>query len=66
MNQSITATRRRVTRLMQRIDRLERELAAERSLRRAIAALDFSPNQDPRKLGRVKAAQTLKQKLTNP
>ena len=56
--------RRRIAKLTARIARLETELQAERSLRRAIAALEFSPVQEPRKLKTLRRYTTIHQKIT--
>lgn len=58
--------RRRIAKLTARIAKLETELQAERSLRRAIAALEFAPVQDARKLKTLRRYTTIHQKTLNP
>ena len=58
--------RRRIAKLMARIARLETELQAERSLRRAIADLEFAPVQEPRKLKTLRRYTTIHSKITKP
>ena len=53
------------TRRLIRIGRLEKELAAERAITRALSKLDYAPNQNPRSLGLVKRAFTIKNQLLN-
>lgn len=57
--------RRRIAKLTARIAKLETELQAERSLRRAIAALEFAPVQDARKLKTLRRYTTIHQKITD-
>ncbi len=46
-----------------KIGRLERELAAERTINRALSKLAFAPKQDPYALAAVKRAYRMKEKL---
>lgn len=54
---------RMATRRLIKIGRLEQELAAERSIVRALEGMSFSPEQDPRVLSRVKKAYTMRRQL---
>jgi hypothetical protein len=49
----------RIARLTAKIGKLERELSAERSLRRAVEKLQFSPTQDKTHLANYKRAKTI-------
>lgn len=48
----------RIGKLQEKIGKLERELSAERSLRRAVEALSFSKAQDTQALANYKRAKT--------
>lgn len=52
------------TRRLIRIGQLEKLLAAERSVTRALSKLDYAPQQSAHALGAVKRAFTIKNKLT--
>lgn len=57
--QSIAAKyRRRLSRALTRCGELEKQLQAERSLRRALEAMDFHPTQDPMKLRTLRRMKT--------
>jgi hypothetical protein len=51
------------SRRLVRIGKLEKELAAERSITRALSKLDYAPNQSAYTLGAVKRAFTLRNQL---
>jgi hypothetical protein len=46
------------------IARLRKQLAAEKSLSRALGNLDFSPNQNPEKIRALRRATTERDKIT--
>jgi hypothetical protein len=54
------------SRRLVRIGRLEKELAAERRIVRALSKLDYAPNQSAYALGAVKRAFTLRNQLNQP
>lgn len=51
---------------LQKIHRLEKLLAAEQQINRALEKLAYSPNQSAVALGRVKRAYTMKKQLNQP
>ena len=54
----------RLRKLQQRVARLEKELAAERNLRKALAKLSLHTQQDPKQVKLVRKFLTIHRKTT--